>query len=313
MSDKDRRQDELDALIAFYGDNGVTVVGKDHDDDDDHDHDDHCWKIKIASGIDLEIVLSAEYPSKQAPIPLIHAPSFVLSPTRRKQLEEELLAMYQNDLEVAILWVEHLRQVLGDVDLSQQQQQQQQGEEEGEQATEPEIVHELGTGETGVRIFHPSSSKFGQPIRHFHESIIQNESNRRPIYRGPPYHPPKSGPAETMIAHVASVETMDHVNWVLAELLFNDKKVAKANHNMVAYRFWDTHRECWVSDNDDDGEKGAGAKLAALLEMANVTNVIVVVSRWFGGIHLGPSRFKYFASVARDALEASGFIPDKKK
>lgn len=306
MSDKDRRHDELDALIAFYGDEGVTVVGNDNDDHGGH----YCWKIKIASGVDLEIVLSTEYPSKEAPIPQIHAPSFVLPPTRRKRLEEELMAMYQNDLEVAILWVEHLRDVLGDVDLSQQQQNE---EEVSGDAAEPDIIGEQGTGETGVRIFHPASSKFGQPIRHFHESIIHNQSNRRAIYRGPPYHPPKSGPAETMIAHVASVETMDHVNWVLAELLFNDKKVAKATHNMIAYRFWDTHRECWVSDNDDDGEKGAGAKLAALLEMANVTNVIVVVSRWFGGIHLGPSRFKYFASVARDALEESGFIHEKKK
>jgi putative IMPACT (imprinted ancient) family translation regulator len=297
-NDKDRQQDELDALIAFYGDNGVTVNGND------------SWRIKIASGVELEIVVPTEYPSQEAPIPRLHAPSFVLAPTRRKELEEELVAMYQNDLEVAILWTEHLRDVLGDVDLSQRQQQQPQ--EDG-QELDPDTACAEELGETGTRIFHPASSKYGQTIRHFQESIIQDESNRRTIYRGSPYHPPKSGPAETMIAHVASVETMDHVNWVLAELLFNDKKVAKATHNMIAYRFWDAKRECWVSDNDDDGEKGAGAKLAALLEMANVTNVIVVVSRWFGGIHLGPSRFKYFASVARDALEESGFINDKNK
>lgn len=306
MSDKDRQHDELDALIAFYGDHDVTVSS---------DHGDQCcsWRIKIASGVDLEIVLSTWYPSMEAPIPRIHAPSFVITPTRRKELENELMEMYQNDLEVAILWVEHLRVVLGDVDLSQQEQDGNEADLEGLMNSQVDEPPE----ETGVRIFQPASSKFRQPIRQFHESIIQNESNRRIIYRGPPYHPPKSGPAETMIAHVASVETMDHVNWVLAELLFNDKKVAKATHNMIAYRFWDAKRECWVSDNDDDGEKGAGAKLAALLEMANVTNVIVVVSRWFGGIHLGSSRFKYFASVARDALEESGFIrngiTDKKK
>ena len=63
-----------------------------------------------------------------------------------------------------------------------------------------------------------------------------------------------------------------------------------------------------VSDNDDDGEKGSGAKLAALLEMSDTMDCIVVVSRWYGGIHLGPARFKHIASTARDALVESGLI-----
>jgi len=40
-------------------------------------------------------------------------------------------------------------------------------------------------------------------------------------------------------------------------------------------------------DNDDDGEDGAGSRLAHLLEMRKEDGVLVVVSRWFGGIHLG--------------------------
>ncbi len=291
MSDEERRHEELEALQAFYGDD-VTVGNV-------------SWKMKIASGIDLEIILSADYPSKEAPIPCIHAPSFVATASRRKLLEQELLQMYQDDTEVAIMWVEHLRATLGDADLSQL-------EEEEIAETIFEAIEDSKPVEAGARVFNPPSSKFGQHVRQFQESVIQDESNRRHIFRGHPYRPPKSGPAETLIAHVASVESMDHVNWVLAELLFNDKKVAKASHNMIAYRFWDARRQCWVSDNDDDGEKGSGAKLAALLEMADVTNVIVVVSRWFGGIHLGPSRFKYFASVARDALEEAGFLKDRK-
>mmetsp|Transcript_7017 Transcript_7017/g.14400 ORF Transcript_7017/g.14400 Transcript_7017/m.14400 type:complete len:114 (+) Transcript_7017:1-342(+) len=113
-----------------------------------------------------------------------------------------------------------------------------------------------------------------------------------------------------MIGHAARVTSPEHVQWVLARLLFHDKKVAKANHNMFAYRFTEvtdgTKRR--VADNDDDGEKGAGAKLAALLEMCKVDDVIVVVSRWFGGIHLGPARFKYIAAVGRDALVEGGFL-----
>lgn len=116
------------------------------------------------------------------------------------------------------------------------------------------------------------------------------------------------------MAHVASVRSMDHVSWVLAELLFNGKKIAKATHNMFAYRFSDaSNNGCVVNDNDDDGEKGSGIKLAALLEMSDCVDVMVVVSRWFRVILLGPSWFKHIASVGRDALVEAGFIAPNNK
>jgi hypothetical protein len=34
---------------------------------------------------------------------------------------------------------------------------------------------------------------------------------------------------------------------------------------------------------------------------------IVVVSRWYGGIKLGPDRFKHINNVARELLESEGF------
>jgi putative IMPACT (imprinted ancient) family translation regulator len=55
-------------------------------------------------------------------------------------------------------------------------------------------------------------------------------------------------------------------------------------------------------DNDDDGEDGAGSRLAQLLQSRNEQNVLVVVSRWFGGIQLGPKRFAHITNVARDLL-----------
>ena len=81
---------------------------------------------------------------------------------------------------------------------------------------------------------------------------------------------------------------------------------------MVAYRFVDVSRgSVQVADNDDDGESSSGAKLAALLELTHCNNVIVVVSRWFGGILLGPARFKYIASTARALLEETGRIQQR--
>ncbi|KAJ3576253.1 hypothetical protein NP233_g569 [Leucocoprinus birnbaumii] len=67
-------------------------------------------------------------------------------------------------------------------------------------------------------------------------------------------------------------------------------------------------------DNDDDGETAAGGRLAHLLQILEVNNVLVIVTRYFGGIHLGPDRFKHINQAARNALELGGFLDsgDKK-
>jgi putative IMPACT (imprinted ancient) family translation regulator len=56
-------------------------------------------------------------------------------------------------------------------------------------------------------------------------------------------------------------------------------------------------------DNDDDGEDAAGGRLAMLLDVRDEDGVLVVVSRWYGGIHLGPRRFAVIANVARELLD----------
>lgn len=44
------------------------------------------------------------------------------------------------------------------------------------------------------------------------------------------------------------------------------------------------------------------------LQMMDAWNVIVVVSRWFGGTHIGPDRFKHINSAARDAVIKGNFV-----
>lgn len=45
-----------------------------------------------------------------------------------------------------------------------------------------------------------------------------------------------------------------------------------------------------MQDNDDDGEAAAGGRIAHLMQVMEVVNVLVVVSRWYGGVKLGPDR-----------------------
>ena len=48
-----------------------------------------------------------------------------------------------------------------------------------------------------------------------------------------------------------------------------------------------------------------------LLEVLAIENVLVVVTRWYGGVHLGPDRFKHINNAARDVLERAGVIKKK--
>lgn len=47
--------------------------------------------------------------------------------------------------------------------------------------------------------------------------------------------------------------------------------------------------------------------------MMDVWNVMVVVSRWFGGTHIGPDRFKHINSAARDAIVKGKFSDANKE
>ena len=98
---------------------------------------------------------------------------------------------------------------------------------------------------------------------------------------------------------------MEEVQQVMARLL-EDNHIARATHNMMAYRFFDEGAGVWRSDNDEDGEDAAGGRLSMLLEMMQVRHAVVVVTRWYGGVLLGPSRFKLISNAARHALLAAG-------
>ncbi|XP_051767328.1 protein IMPACT isoform X2 [Ctenopharyngodon idella] len=60
-------------------------------------------------------------------------------------------------------------------------------------------------------------------------------------------------------------------------------------------------------DCEDDGETAAGGRLLHLLQILDVRNVLVVVSRWYGGILLGPDRFKHINNCARNILVQEGY------
>lgn len=124
----------------------------------------------------------------------------------------------------------------------------------------------------------------------------------------------------TFVGHAIRVTDEREVPLVIHELL-SDRKIAKAAHPAIfAYRIAKNvggpAGVVYHTDYDDDGETQAGARLKHLLEILEVENVLVVVSRWYGGTLLGADRFKHINQAARDALELAGLLdegPGKKK
>lgn len=97
----------------------------------------------------------------------------------------------------------------------------------------------------------------------------------------------------------APAASRDEVAAVLAELRRN-KRFAKATHNSWAV---------WLGDDpvkDDDGEAGAGAIILAELEGAGLRDHVVIVTRWYGGKHLGGDRFRHVRTAVRAFFEDRG-------
>jgi hypothetical protein len=75
----------------------------------------------------------------------------------------------------------------------------------------------------------------------------------------------------------------------MIDQLKQDKRIARASHNITAWRIVRPDGVL-LQDCDDDGESAAGSRLLHLLNLTDSKNVVVVVSRWYGGIHLGSDR-----------------------
>ncbi|CAK7905918.1 protein IMPACT homolog [[Candida] anglica] len=111
--------------------------------------------------------------------------------------------------------------------------------------------------------------------------------------------------------YARSANSIEEAEAFLNQLL-QDKKISRASHNMTSWRI-KGERGVQYQDCDDDGEAAAGGRILHLLTMMDVWNVIVVVSRRFGGTLLGSDRFKHINTAARNAVIKAGLVEDTKK
>ena len=89
---------------------------------------------------------------------------------------------------------------------------------------------------------------------------------------------------------VGKVKNRDDIKKFLKKLKSN-KKYAKATHNSFAVRI--SHQGAVFETKSDDGETGAGNVILRILKKRDFVDIVVVITRWFGGTKLEGDRFKH--------------------
>ena len=105
------------------------------------------------------------------------------------------------------------------------------------------------------------------------------------------------------ITYVSPAETKEEADAFIASIR---KKHKDATHNVPAMVLGDKFQVQWASD-DGEPQGTSGAPMVQLIVNEGITNVVVVVTRYFGGIKLGTGGLvRAYTSSAKLGLEAAG-------
>ena len=105
------------------------------------------------------------------------------------------------------------------------------------------------------------------------------------------------------IAHVSPVETPEEARLFIAGI---KEKYKDATHNVPAFVCGAGSEHQWASD-DGEPQGTSGAPMVQMLVSSGITNVAVVVTRYFGGIKLGTGGLvRAYTSSLKLGLEAAG-------
>lgn len=108
------------------------------------------------------------------------------------------------------------------------------------------------------------------------------------------------------IANVFYVESIDEAEKILESI---KKEHYSARHNCYAYRILEENGI--IEKQSDDGEPSgtAGAPMLNILQKQGLVNVLVIVTRYFGGILLGTGGLvRAYSDSLLKAIEKSSFV-----
>ncbi|XP_050554443.1 protein IMPACT-like [Spodoptera frugiperda] len=239
-------------------------------------HKTRSYSIKIVEKeyeVTLYVTMPKDYPSQSPPSYELSAPW--MDRNDKAELHQALDEIYLENVGESVIfqWVEKIREVLQTIKPSKREMNRKKSRSKSKSPTESMT----------------SLVESACPEITHAEVII----DRKSIFQG----------------HAAEVHSIDDVNAVLTKLKMN-KKISNATHNMFAYRIQKKTGKgtTILQDCDDDGEAHAGGRMLHLLQILDQKNTLVVVSRWYGGIQLGPDRFRHINNATRQAIQQAGLL-----
>lgn len=124
----------------------------------------------------------------------------------------------------------------------------------------------------------------------------------------------KEGSAEQIIeksrfiAYVCPVDSKEEADTFIARIKAKHKD---ATHNVPAMVIGDKFQIQWASD-DGEPQGTSGAPMVQMLVKEGLTNIVVVITRYFGGIKLGTGGLvRAYTSSAKLGIEAAGICAVK--
>ena len=110
------------------------------------------------------------------------------------------------------------------------------------------------------------------------------------------------------IANLFYIETLEDAERLIKE---TKKKYHDARHNCYAYILETEKNDSLIKKYNDDGEPSgtAGAPMLNIIEKEGLSNVLVIVTRYFGGILLGTGGLvRAYSEAVQEALNKSTFV-----
>lgn len=107
------------------------------------------------------------------------------------------------------------------------------------------------------------------------------------------------------IAHVSPIKNKEEADAYISKI----KNLHKtATHNVPAMVIGDKFQIQWASD-DGEPQGTAGAPIVQMIVSKGITDVVVIVTRYFGGIKLGTGGLvRAYTNSSKAALEKAGII-----
>lgn len=108
------------------------------------------------------------------------------------------------------------------------------------------------------------------------------------------------------IANLFPAQSVEEAEEMIKEI---KKKYHDARHNCMAYRIMEDNQVIEKSSDDGEPSGTAGAPMLNILQKNNLANVVIIVTRYFGGILLGTGGLvRAYSDSLLKAIEQSEFL-----